>query len=266
MIGKGKSLYVWNLACALLICPLMGGPVPPQPQNGKPSSSPADRIVAQVPAERVKLFKVEKADMGGALSALVEKDRNIVIGFERVPFTVGQGEGRISLTVTGETVEQIVQRLCLVDQRYEFSVVEGMMIEVRPKGSTENPEDLLNIKIKDYKVDGDFSAPQVIESVNKDAPELRDFLRRNREGWAAKTGQESAGVAGSIISGNMPSPRFTLHLHDVTVRQILDAISVKSIEMFREGKNFGPTGWKYTFAVEPDSPTGLGGYPKWTTF
>lgn len=266
MMGKGKPLCVWPLAGGLLLCQLMTRGAPSRPQVRKPSAASIDRIGVHAPAARVKSFKVEKADMGGALSALVNTERNIVIGFERIPALEGHVMGRISLTVTDGSVEQIVQRLCLADPRYEFSVIDGLMIEVRPKGSTEDPKDLLNIKIRDYKIDGDFAVAQVIESIDKDAPELRDFLRRNREEWAVKRGQGSAGFAGSIISGNMPSPRFTLHLQNVTVRQVLDAVSLKSIEMFREGKNFGPTRWEYSFVIDQDAPTGLGGYPKWTTF
>lgn len=215
---------------------------------------------------RVKSFKVENVDMRGALSALVSTDRNIVIGFERIPARERERKGDISLRVTDGTVEQIVQRLCLADRRYEYSVIKGMMIEVRPKGSTEDPKDLLNIKIRDYKIDGDFAAAQVIEGIDNDAPELRDFLRRNREEWAKTQGRGSTGSPGSIVTGNMTSPRFILHLRDFTVRQVLDAISLKSIEIFREGKNFGPTGWEYSFVTDPGAPTGLGGYPTWTTF
>ena len=75
-----------------------------------------------------------------------------------------------------------------------------------------------------------------------------------------------------MMSGNMLPPRFTLELHDVTIRQILDAISMKSIQLFKEGPDFdssgrgikwSPVGWQYDFIVDPNAPTGFGGYPRW---
>ena len=80
---------------------------------------------------------------------------------------------------------------------------------------------------------------------------------------------------GSILSGSATPLRFTLTLHDVTVRQILDAIALKSIQMFKEGPDYdahgmplkwAPVGWQYDFVIDPNAWTGLGGYPKWSAF
>ncbi len=153
------------------------------------------------------------------------------------------------------------------------------MIDVRPKGGGENPNDLLNIKVRDYSIDANVTAGQAIGRIDEGAPELRDFLRRRHEEWMKRTNRQPGGSPGSIWSGNFVPPRFTLHLHDVTVRQILDAISLKDIETFnqvvKEGKFFdlagkatrwNPTGWKYDFVLKPDASTGLGGYPTWRSF
>jgi hypothetical protein len=235
-------------------------------------------------AVRVASFKVEKKNMAEALVALVSGDRkDIVIGFERIPHIEGERGRPITLAVADATVGEVVRRLCQADPRYEYQVVEnsvvqpdlkGAMIEIRPRGALNDTTDLLNIRVRDYKVDANIAPETAIEHIHEDAPELREFLYRKAEEWVERTGRHPAAF-GSILSGNMVPPRFTLHLQDVTVRQILDEISMRSIQMFKEGPNFdssgrglrsGPTGWQYDFVTNPDAGTGLGGYPRWTSF
>jgi len=223
--------------------------------------------------------------MAEALSQLVSADRkHIVIGFEQVPQAEGQKAGPISLNLTKVKLSEVVRLLCQADARYEYQMVEspvaepslrGSMIEVHPKGALENQSDLLNTRVRDYKVDADITANSAIEHIQEDATELREALYRKAEEWRKETGRQAGGVPGSLISGNMVPPRFTLQLHDVTVRQILDAISMKSIQMSKQGPDFdssgrgvkwAPTGWQYDFVIAPDAPTGLGGNPKWEPF
>ncbi|MGH9445874.1 MAG: hypothetical protein ACRD3O_09125 [Terriglobia bacterium] len=71
---------------------------------------------------------------------------------------------------------------------------------------------------------------------------------------------------GSILSGNMPPPRLSLHLRNVTVREVLNSLALASVNRFKEGKNYGPTGWEYDFLIDPNASTGLGGYPHWKAF
>jgi hypothetical protein len=234
---------------------------------------------------RVAAFKVEKKNMAEALLALRSEDvKDIVIGFERIPHIEGEKGGPISLAVTDTTAGEVVRRLCQADPRYEYQVVEssavqpdlkGPMIEIHPRGAGQDPADLLNIRVRDYKVDANITPEAAIEHIHEDAPELREFLYRKALEWLKETGCQPGGSPGSLISGNMVPPRFTLHLQDVTVRQILDEISMRSIQMFKEGPNFdssgrglrsGPTGWQYDFVTNPDAGTGLGGYPRWTSF
>ena len=207
-----------------------------------------------------------------------------MIGFERIPHAEGETGGPISLTLTDTTVGEVVRRLCQADPRYQYQVVagafvrpdlKGSMIEVRPKGALQDATDLLNIRIREYTVDAPMIPGQLFQNVVEDAPELRDFLRRKMEEWLRETGRQPGGSPGAKMSGNMPPPRMTIHLQDVTVRQILDAISMKSIEMFKEGPDFdssgrgvklAPSGWEYDFVTDPNASTGLGGYPIWRSF
>jgi hypothetical protein len=224
----------------------------------------------------VKDFKVDHASMAEALLKLRISDvHHVVIGFERIPHPEAEKGGPISLEVSDGTLGSVVQRLCRADPRYEYEVISGLMIDIRPKGAAKDPKDLLNTKVQHYRIDVNVTAYQAIERIQEDAPELREFLRRKSEEWLRETGRQPGGVPGSMMSGNMVPPRFTLELHNVTVRQILDAISLKSIEMFKEGPDYdargmplkmAPVGWRYDFVIDPNAATGLDGYPKWTGF
>ena len=224
----------------------------------------------------VKSFKIDHASMEEGLFALRSSDvDHIVIGFEELPHLDGEAGGPISITLTGTTVGEVVQRLCRGDPRYGYRIIgEGAMVEIRPKASNGDPNDLLNFRVHDYSVDADIMPAQAIEHIGDDASSLKEFLRHKAEEWSKRTG-ETPGSPGSILSGNAIPPRFTLHLKNITVCQILITISLKSIQIFRTGPNFdrngmrlgsAPVGWKYEFLIDPNAPTGLGGYPKWTAF
>ncbi|MGH9433390.1 MAG: hypothetical protein ACRD3T_17805, partial [Terriglobia bacterium] len=256
---KTKLLLLGVLASGLPAIWLVAGVAGPRSAEPRASFGAAagepEVSIADVP---VKSFKVENANMAEVLLALRISDVNrIVIGFERLPHLPDEKGGPISLALTNATVGQVVQRLCQADPRYEYQVIDGSMVDVRPKDATTDPSDLLNIRVHDYKVDANITAGQAIDQINGDAPELRNFLQRKLDEWSKRTG-EPLGFPGSIMSGNMPPPRFRLHLLNVTGRQILDAISLKSVEMFRQGPGYGPngmplkmapTGWEYDFTV-----------------
>jgi hypothetical protein len=223
--------------------------------------------------------------MAEALLALRNGDlKHIVIGFERIPHAEGEKGGSISLTVTDTTLGEVVRRLCQADPRYEYQVVEGpwvqpalkgSIVDVRPAGAVKDPNDLLNIRVHEFGVDANILRDTVIDHLDEYAPELGQFLFRKREEWLKERGPQPGGSIGPIMSGNMLPPRFTLRLHGVTVREILDAVSMESIEMYRTGPDFdsqgrgvkwAPTGWEYDFVIDPNAGTGLGGYPKWEPF
>ncbi len=281
MDGERKPLsLIGILAGGLLLSRVFTGVAPLPPQTQACPCSGAGGAEAPILAIRVKSLGVTNATMAEALLALRSQDPDhIVIGFERLPHPEGEKEGPISLVFANATVADILQHFCRADPRYEYKATEGLMVDVRPKGATEDPTDLLNVRVRDYNIDANVTAMQAIARIDQDAPELRDFLRRKHEEWMEKTDRQPGGSPGSIVSGNMPPPRFALHLQDVTVRQILDAISLKDTEAFiqvlKEGKRFDaqgkwtrdtPTGWEYDFVIKADAPTGLGGYPKWQAF
>jgi hypothetical protein len=233
---------------------------------GGPSRAGEQAGRASISSVRVKRFAIRDAEMEEALRSLRRQDvSRILIGFERVPRRQGERGHRISLALRDAGAVRIVQRLCEADPRYEYEVIEGSMIEVRPRAANSDPRDLLNLEISDYGVDRRVLPQDLIEQIGWQAPELRELLAHKQEERARKTGRRP-GVAGSILSGNVPPPTFILRVRHATVREVLNAIALHSLEMFREGKLAGPTGWEYDFVIDPRAYTGLGGYPRWIVF
>jgi len=249
-------------------------------------SGPADRAAeASITETPIKDYKVENVTMTEALLKLRDCDlRQVLIGFEAVPHREGEKGRSISLKVDAGTLGEVVRHLCEADPRYEYAVVQGpightdlkgSMMEIRPKGALKDRTDLLNMRVRDYEIDSNITAGEAILHINQDAPELQEFLHRKAEGWRQRKGIPPGPEIGAIMHGNMIPPRFTLRLHDVTVRQILDVISLKSIDVYEQqpevnaqgmrGKPY-PTGWRYDFVIKPAASTGIGGIPEWQYF
>ncbi len=217
---------------------------------------------------KVDSLKVDKADMEHALRLLRDKDPSrILIGFEKVPHKDGPAENNISLQVAGATVGEILKLLCRADPRYRYVVVKGSIINLFPGKAASDPYRLMDLKIQSFDFDGPAFPHFLIEKINDYAPELREFLWTKAQEWAARSGK-SVGYPGVISTGNMPPPKITIRLRNVTVRNALNALSLYSLTMFRQGELLGwsPTGWKYEFVIDPKAATGLGGYPRWSTF
>lgn len=91
-------------------------------------------------------------------------------------------------------------------------------------------------------------------------------VKKARAEYHAKTG---AGLTGFSTSGPPwdrtlgVNPEINLELRDMTVREILNALILHSAKIYRDRLNGFPISWKYEFLVDPDAPTGLGGYPAW---
>jgi len=217
---------------------------------------------------KIEGLKLENVTMEEALIALVDKHRSrLMIGFEAVPHPP-QGESKtISLQIESTTVGEILSRLCQADSRYQFKAVTSQLINVYPKGRTSDPYSLMDIKIRDFVFRGKAFPHTLARTISKLAPELREFLDAKAKEWAKKAGPRG-GSPGSLLTGNATPPEIEMDLNDVTVRGILNAVALYSRKLYLEGRLQGlePIGWKYEFIIDPNAPTGLGGYPRWSDF
>lgn len=266
MNNKHSLSWVWTCSRVLLLGGLSGVVAisPALSQTKEHLQTPAKSSILSV---GIKSFAVKDADMEEALRTLSDQITfRIVIGFERIPHYEGHDGPRMSFDLTNTTVGEILHRLCEKDSRYEYRPVEGQMVDVFSKGSLDNPDDLLNIKVREYRVDAPAWPGGVIATIAQDVPELRELLERKKQEWLKKRGASPGGTPGSLLSGNGIPPRFVLHLKNVTVRQILNAISLESVRMFKAGKVYAPSGWEYDFIISATAQTTLGGYPQWKEF
>jgi hypothetical protein len=219
----------------------------------------------------VSTYTVHDATMEEALRALRATNPNqILIGFERFPHRRNESETKLSLSLSNATVEEILTALCKNDSRYVYAISDSRVIQVHPRNSSTDPPDLLNLPVHDFSVEETMTPAAVISRIGELAPELSSYLADKKRDYYAQRGILPSSP-GALMHGNM-DPQLKIHLRDVTVRQILNAIVSYSYELYETakpdwtGNKQAPTSWIYDFTVDPDAPTGLGGYPTWTPF
>ena len=219
-------------------------------------------------SERVEVFRVEKSTMEEALRTLRQSDAaKILIGFEKIPHREGERTESLSLSVNNGTVGQILDQLCQQSRNYTYEVTQGTVIHVHPTHADSDPPGLLNIKVRDFSIEGKMLPAAAIQRISLLAPELHTYLTEKREAYYASRGT-APGSPGAILGGNM-DPAVNLHLHDLTVREILDQLVVYSVQLRDQtpptstGSRLPATSWMYEFVLNPEAPTGLGGTPRW---
>lgn len=219
---------------------------------------------------RLSSFNVKGVGMENALRELRRQDyTKILIGFEKVPHRRGEEEKRVSVDLVDTSVGEVLERLCEADPRYTYEVFDGLLVNVLPRGAKNDRNNLLNMLISRFSVHGAYTPGGVIHSVTEFSPELREYLREREREYYAEKGI-LPGSPGAMGRGNL-TPQFDLDLENTTVREILNAIVLYSLRMYREGKPDAtgwkppPTSWMYEFVIKPDAPTGLGGIPRWQT-
>jgi hypothetical protein len=248
------------LSCALTLCLIVSASVARASQKCCEETSVLDITIQGL--------KLDNVTVEEALIALLDRNRSrLLIGFEAVPHAP-EGESKtISLQIDSATVGEILSRLCQADPRYEFKAVTSQLINVYPKGRASDPFGLMDMKIRDFVFRGKAFPHTLAWTINKLAPELREFLDAKAKEWAKKAGPRG-GSPGSLLAGNATPPEIEMDLNDVTVRGILNAVALCSRKLYLEGRLQGlePIGWKYEFIIDPNAPTGLGGYPRWGDF
>jgi hypothetical protein len=220
----------------------------------------------------VESFLLENGTMEDGLSVLRRTNTTkILIGFEKIARRRGEKERAISLSVVNATVGEILNDLCRQDTDYTYELVGGSLIHVYPKNYQSDPAGLLSLRISRFSIVGKMAPAAIIQRIGDLAPELASFMNTKRGEYYAKRGLSPGGSPGSILSGNM-DPEIHLELHDMTVREILNAVVLYSRQLMDQtpadigGNKIPPTSWTYEFIIDPDASTGLGGTPHWKAF
>ncbi len=250
----------WRTAAVIAVILFL---VPARAWEGQQNNSVLSVVVGS--------FQIENATMEEALRALRATNfTRILIAFEKVAHHPGDKERTMSLSVANASVGEIMGVLCRSDSRYEYEAVNGLLVHVYPKDGQNDTLGLLNIRIKEFSVEDKISPAAIIVRITQLAPELASYLTEKQNEYFRRRGivPSSPGVTSH---GNM-DPQVSLHLQDMTVREVLNATVLYSLRLNQEtaadwtGNKIPPTSWMYEFDVDPTASTGLGGYPKWVAF
>jgi len=223
-------------------------------------------------SETVSSFHIENGTMEEGLRALRQNNKTrILIGFEKVAHHQNEKEKAVSLSLSGASVEDVLKGLCQQDPRYTYEVVRGLLIHVYPKNGLSDPPGLLSLRVSSFSIADKMLPAAIIQRIGELAPELSSQMRNKRAAYYAEHALSLPGSPGAIMSGNM-DPQVHLDLHDMTVREILNAVVLYSQQLNGQtpadftGNKIPPTSWIYDFIIDPAAPSGLGGTPHWEAF
>ncbi len=151
--------------------------------------------------------------------------------------TISLHEVRPGMTL-GDSLREILPQL----PDYEMEIVSDHLIGLRPFKAKQDPDNILNLRVASFDM---VSKPAyaILDGPHVVIPELKQTL-------APKPGPGEQ-VIELYFGGYHGGPPITLHLKNVTVREILNAAAVAS-EPFAPSQK--PRGWFYAF--DPDPPEG----------
>lgn len=141
----------------------------------------------------------------------------------------------------GDALQQILRQL----PNYQFEVVSPHLINIYPAGAKTDPQDPLNIRVDRFEIT-DEQASDVLAAPQLFIAQLQQRLTPPRVG-----APQPSGSAGPRMRSS--GPTVTVRLRNVTVREILNAIT-EATEQFPP--QYAPVGWVYSFKRDPALPSG----------
>ena len=155
---------------------------------------------------------------------------------------------------SGTTLRRVLRDILAQLPPYEMEVVSSHLVDLRPAGAKGNTKNPLNLRVPDFDV---ISRPVygILGAPRRVIPELDEVLTPK-----AEPGKQAITL---YFGGADGGPRVTLHLKNVSVREILNAASVASEPFFAyHDRTRAPAGWVYCFNPNP-SPGNSGHSWKW---
>ena len=147
----------------------------------------------------------------------------------------------------GLTVGEVLDRAFAQIPGYGYAAKSPHFISVAPTWRRSDPNDILNLKVARFDVEGAQSG-RILSWPELFIPELKRKLHPGED-------QPIEIYMGAVGIG----PLVTLHLRDVTVREILDAVGIATES---SGPHALPLGWLFT----TKHPTGSAPVPHWQLF
>jgi hypothetical protein len=206
------------------------------------TSAPIDSFSATGPTGEVLRDLLESGKFRG------------VLGFENL----GPAEP-IAILSPGPDVGAVLGAIVIQDRRYRVVEVENEdLVEIIAADARAPGHEILEHRIANFDLEADdWPSNILVGKLDWYSHDLNDYLT---QAFAAGGGIRQSGSPASILSGNIRPPHLSLHLKNVTIREILNAVSLLSLRMSRAGRTPGvyPMSWEFRYR----SPTGLY-YSEW---
>src|SRR5712692_10174573 len=132
-------------------------------------------------SETVASFHIENGTVDEGLRALRQTNKTrILIGFEKVTHRQNEKEKTVSLSLSGATVEQILNSLCEQDPRYTYEIFKGVLIHVYPKNGLSDPAGLMSLRASRFSIADKMLPAAIIQSIGELTPELASYMKNTR--------------------------------------------------------------------------------------
>jgi hypothetical protein len=166
--------------------------------------------------------------------AIAMRSHFLTFGIELTVDDYPDGPMVISSQPRNGTVGEFLEDVFRQAPTYEYEVVSEHTVSVYPRGAKEDPNDILNLRIPRFDVDAQH-AGTILGFPAIFIPELKARL------FPPTPGQDQLFVFGGPVS---PGPKVTLHLHNVTIREILNAVTIATENPKGDGRDDYPVSWK----------------------
>jgi hypothetical protein len=190
------------------------------------------------------------APFSEALTQLAQaQHRDLLIGFEKAD----GADARVTVSYEGAPVDEIVRAMCLQDGRYTYSIApDARVLHVFPVHPNPLLKGLLDLRLSRVDISTDGWPYSLMTKLPDLVPPVRDYLAAvYRQITSLK---EQPALPGFSMSTDVRPPHIELHLSNLTVRDLLDALALKSLEAAPSYDRqvapgvtiltMQPTGWK----------------------
>lgn len=227
-----RTCFLTLLAWCLVFCPLRGA------APGK-AASPLDlRIASPLTLKKVALTQA-LAQVGWHCH------RGYILFGVEVRLTRGN-EPLVDVdAATGETVGTALGQIMRQLSGYRLRVVSQHLINIYPAGAGADPGDALNLRVNKFEVSS--RPPDVIMNLPvMFMPGLAERLAQRKSGPPLPVEPPSEWI-------ESVGPKVTLHLQNMTVRDILNRVSEASEDLYPK---YLPLGWVASLSPDPALATG----------
>jgi hypothetical protein len=154
----------------------------------------------------------------------------------------------------GATLSDALRAVLRQMPGYTLEIVSDRMIDIYPQGAKDDPKDPLNLRVQRF----DFVDDHVDTLLNHPQAYILELAKRLVE---RNNGPPYPIEYPSVMAFSALEPPITLHLHDVTVREILNVAS-EATQAFPA--NLSLLCWSSQF--HPDPVWAVGGTYSWRAF